>query len=130
MGRFKIDENLPREAADVLREAGHDAMSVMDQQLGGRQDPDIAAVCRAEDRTLVTLNLDFADIRAYPPSEYAGIIVLRLARLDKRSVIAVLQRLTRLVDEVPLTARLWIVGARGNRTRRFQTPVRRNCREK
>jgi predicted nuclease of predicted toxin-antitoxin system len=117
MGRFKIDENLPREAADVLREAGHDAMSVMDQQLGGRQDPDIAAVCRAEDRTLVTLDLDFADIRAYPPSEYAGIIVLRLARLDKRSVIAVLQRLTRLIDEVPLAARLWIVGESSIRIR-------------
>jgi len=33
--KFKIDENLPLEVAVALREAGHDAMNVVDQGLGG-----------------------------------------------------------------------------------------------
>ncbi|MEE9602948.1 MAG: DUF5615 family PIN-like protein [Thermoguttaceae bacterium] len=117
MGKFKVDENLPTEAVDVLRDAGHDAMSVVDQQMGGRPDTDIAAVCRQEDRVVVTLDLDFADIRAYPPADYPGIIVLRLARLDKRRVLSVMQRLTALVEQEPLSDKLWIVDESSVRVR-------------
>jgi hypothetical protein len=31
----------------------------------------------------VTLDLDFANIRAYPPGKHAGIVVLRLKHQDK-----------------------------------------------
>jgi hypothetical protein len=37
---------------------------------------------------LVTLDLDFANIRAYPPAEYPGIVVLRPNKREKRSVLA------------------------------------------
>ena len=33
MGKFKLDENMPTEATNLLRDAGHDAVSVVDQQL-------------------------------------------------------------------------------------------------
>ena len=33
--KFKIDENLPVEVAELLREAGHDAATAIEQQLGG-----------------------------------------------------------------------------------------------
>ena len=33
--KFKLDENLPTEAAEVLCSAGHDAVTVLDQSLGG-----------------------------------------------------------------------------------------------
>lgn len=36
--KFKIDQNLPIEAADVLTAAGHDALSVYQQSLGGAPD--------------------------------------------------------------------------------------------
>ena len=73
--KFKIDENLPVEIAALLRDAGYEATSIVDQGLGGSADPDIAAVCRHEDRVLVTLDMDFADIRTY---QHSGLIVLRL----------------------------------------------------
>ena len=41
--KFKIDENLPREAVDVLTAAGHDAVSVFDQGLNGKPDPEVFA---------------------------------------------------------------------------------------
>ena len=70
--RIKLDENLPDGAADVLRAAGHDAVTVLDQGMGGGVDPVIAEVCKRESRALVTLDLDFADIRAYAPASYSS----------------------------------------------------------
>ncbi len=109
MLRFKIDENLPAESAALLVAAGHDALTVLDQQLGGRPDVELAVVCRREGRVLVTLDLDFCDIRAYPPAENPGIIVLRLERQDKQRVISALERLVPLLAHEPLAGNLWIV---------------------
>jgi predicted nuclease of predicted toxin-antitoxin system len=109
MLKFKVDENLPAEVAGVLAAAGHDAVTVADQQMVGRPDTDLATVCRAEQRAMVTLDQDFADIRMYPPAAYPGIVVFRLARLDKHHVLSVLRRLLPLLSREPLTAKLWIV---------------------
>lgn len=46
--------------------------------MGGATDDIIAARARAEGWVLVTRDLDFADVRAYPPADYAGLLVLRL----------------------------------------------------
>ena len=74
---FKTDENLPIELTHILQNAGHDALKIHDQQLVGNPDFKIATVCQKEKRTLITLDLDFADIRSYPPHLHPGIIVLR-----------------------------------------------------
>ena len=42
--KFKLDENLPGEGVQILRAAGHDAVTVLDQRLGGKPDPEIFAV--------------------------------------------------------------------------------------
>lgn len=60
--QFKIDENLPIEAARLLAQAGHEAKTVHEQQLVGRPDDQVVAVCHDEGRALVTIDLDFADI--------------------------------------------------------------------
>ena len=44
--RLKVDENLPREACDLLNRAGHDAISVGQQGLGGASSGKIAATWR------------------------------------------------------------------------------------
>lgn len=78
--KFKIDKNLPIEAAQFLREQGHQADTVSEQGRSGCPDAEIAEICLSENRVLITLDSDFADIRAYPPDQYPGIIVLRLNR--------------------------------------------------
>ncbi len=107
--KFKADENLPGEAAELLRSAGHDASTILEQSMGGEPDPDVASVCRREQCTLVTLDLGFADIRTYPPEEYPGLIVLRLRRQDKAHVVGVIEQLLPVLETEPLTNRLWIV---------------------
>jgi predicted nuclease of predicted toxin-antitoxin system len=75
--KFKIDERLPIEAAELLRQAGYDTATVLGQDLGGAGDPDIAVTCQRENRAFITLDLDFAGIRVHPPEQFPGLIVLR-----------------------------------------------------
>ncbi len=41
--RFKVDENLPKEAAELFRQSGHDAQTVGEEHLVGHPDPGIAS---------------------------------------------------------------------------------------
>jgi predicted nuclease of predicted toxin-antitoxin system len=107
--KFKVDENLPVEVAELLRDFGYDATTVLEQQLGGASDKNVAAICREEDRVIVTIDLDFSDIRTYPPQDFAGLIVLRLTRQDKFHVMAVFMRLIPLLTREKLDRKLWIV---------------------
>jgi predicted nuclease of predicted toxin-antitoxin system len=107
--KFKTDENMPVEVVEMLRSAGHDAVSVLDQNLGGWEDPGVAEVCRAEGRIVVTLDTGFADVRRYPPQDYAGLIVLRLKRQDKPAILRAFERAMRVFALEPVTGALWIV---------------------
>ncbi len=107
--KFKIDENLPVEVAKLLREAGYDAVTAVEQQLGGSMDLRIAKVCQDEGRALVTLDTDFADLRVYPPKEYPGLIVLRLRWQDKPHVLEVLGRAIAAFEGEALEGHLWVV---------------------
>ncbi|MBM3748748.1 MAG: hypothetical protein FJW34_23485 [Acidobacteria bacterium] len=106
---FKIDENLPAEAATLLRAGGFAADTVRDERLAGACDEAVADVVRRENRVLVTLDLDFSNIRAYPPEAYSGIIVLRVRRQDKRTVLAVLRRAIGVLSRQSPAGQLWIV---------------------
>jgi predicted nuclease of predicted toxin-antitoxin system len=107
--RFKVDENVHPDVSLLLRWAGHDALTVWDQGLRGKDDTRIAEVCRAERRALVTLGLDFADIRNYPPDLFSGIIVIRTARQSRQDIVRVFQRALALLPTEPLVGRLWII---------------------
>ena len=107
--RFKLDENLPVELADMFREVGHDALTVLDQDLMGAQDSDIAAVCMREDRILVTFDTDFADIRTYPPDAYPGLVVFRLDSQARDHVLEIGARLLEVLSGADLSGQLWIV---------------------
>jgi predicted nuclease of predicted toxin-antitoxin system len=107
--KFKIDENLPQEFAELLCKASHDAESVFDEGLVGEADSTIIDVCKIEERCLITLDLDFSDMRTYPPSDLPGLIVLRLRNQDKFSVVALVPKLVELFNLEKVTGRLWIV---------------------
>jgi predicted nuclease of predicted toxin-antitoxin system len=116
--KFKIDENLPQEVCALLQEASYDALSVLDQALGGADDPQVFQVCQKEQRVLVTLDVDFANIQAYPPQSTAGIIVLRLTRQDKPYVLNMIQNLLPILEQETPARTLWIVEEERIRIRR------------
>ena len=106
--KFKIDQNLPLEFEEILAGCGHDAVSVHRQGMNGAPDDAVVRVCHAEDRVLITADLDLSDIRAYPPSQSAGYIVFPLKKQSRPRQIALLKNLLALLDQQPLRGKLLI----------------------
>ena len=97
--KFKIDENLPAEIAAELGAAGHDAECVGDEGLIGSPDPPLLKRARREARVFLTMDKGIADVRRYPPEEYAGIVLLRPRTSGRAALIAFLRRhITELLE--------------------------------
>jgi predicted nuclease of predicted toxin-antitoxin system len=107
--KFKLDENLSPSLASLLVSEGHDAHSVVAQSLGGKPDTRVIEVCKSESRCLITFDLDFSNIHAYPPAEYPGIIVLRLSNQSNALAQTAIRRIVLLLQSEPIDRSLWIV---------------------
>ena len=115
--RFKLDENMPTSAAVLLRQKNYDVHTVFDEALNGEADGRVAETCRKEQRILITLDTDFSDIRAYPPDNYEGIILLRPYRQSEPQVIKLLDAALQMLLVEPIKGFLWIVEPSGVRIR-------------
>jgi predicted nuclease of predicted toxin-antitoxin system len=85
--------------------------------LRGARDDVIAEHCRVEVRALITLDLDFADIRTYPPATYPGFIVIRVGNQSRSHILNVMKLVLTLLMSEQLDNRLWIVSEAGVRIR-------------
>lgn len=103
--RFFLDANMPRSAAALVSRFGHQVEFAKDIGMGGASDDEIATHARKTGAVLLTRDLDFADVRRYPPDEFLGLVVLRLPEQTTASEIAqVLERFlsdTVLVNSLP-----------------------------
>lgn len=75
--RFERDENLPQLLAPVLAGLGHDLCTTAEEGLLGKRDEDVGAAAAQESRMVFSLDLDFADLRKFPPGPHPGIVVFR-----------------------------------------------------
>lgn len=75
--KLLLDENLSPTHALRLRQAGHDAVAVLDVGLGGSDDSVVRRFALEQERTLVTIDSDFSHIVRYPPENTPGVIWLR-----------------------------------------------------
>ncbi len=107
--KFKIDENLPVEIAETLSRGGHSALTVNDQRIGGTLDQTLISLCVRENRALVTFDLDFSDIRTYPPNKFPGIVVMRTTNQSKPVLMELARQLIPVLASEPLKGHLWIV---------------------
>jgi predicted nuclease of predicted toxin-antitoxin system len=87
MLHFLVDASLPKPTASVIIAAGHLATDVRDIGMGTAIDSAIAAHARSRDFTLLSVDLDFANIIEYPPADYRGIAVLRPPENATRAVV-------------------------------------------
>lgn len=123
---IKLDENLGLAHKNLLRELGYEADRVYDEGLSGASDEEVWRVVRAEGRLLITLDLDFSDVRRYPPGTHPGILLIRA---NSNSSVAVLEILRRVASEGSLDSLagcLAVADGRWTRVRRPQqdgTPV-------
>lgn len=115
--RLKLDENMPQRAESVLRNLGIDVETAYSERLAGAADPVLLATCIAEDRVLVTLDLDFADMREYPPGSHRGIWVLRPPQQTFNAILSLVQSSVRLASIERTAGQLWIIDERQVRIR-------------
>jgi predicted nuclease of predicted toxin-antitoxin system len=119
--RFKIDENLPNDVATVLTRSGHDVATVHGQGLVGAGDDTIGDISQREGRVLVTLDLDFADIRTFRSEQFPGLVVIRARIQEARHVLKIVERLIPMLGREPLEGSLWVVDETGVRIRGPET---------
>jgi predicted nuclease of predicted toxin-antitoxin system len=91
--RFLIDANLPRAAINVCQKFGHEVEFARDIGMAAAPDEQIAARACESGAALLTRDLDFSDVRRYPPDQYQGIVVLRLPDTTvAQEIVRVLER--------------------------------------
>lgn len=78
--KIKLDQNLSQYLRDDLAALEHDVDTVVDQGLSGDSDPEVLRAATSHDRILFTLDTDFLDLKAYPPTRHCGVIVFRPRR--------------------------------------------------
>jgi len=108
--RIKVDENIGNSGVGMLRQAGHDVMTVREEGLAGSVDELVFQACISESRTLVTLDRDFGQITRFPPKQTAGIVILGLGGpASLQQLHARLSDFLSLAATRSVTGELWIV---------------------
>jgi len=76
--KIKLDENLPESLVERLASLGHDVDNVRMEGIAGQDDSVVWIAAQSEHRLLVTQDLDFSDVRKFPPGTHFGIMLVRL----------------------------------------------------
>lgn len=70
--KVMVDEDLPRQAVQLLREHGYDAASVVEQGMGGWKDPPLWIAVQKDERYLVTAEKGLAIFGSIRPELIAA----------------------------------------------------------
>lgn len=113
--KFKIDEHLPDELAADLRAAGHDTDTVHDEGLTGSPDSAVMARALSEGGAVLTMDKGIAGVRAYPPAQHVGLILLRPRTTRRLPMLAFVRRYLPTLLASPLAGHLYVVTETGIR---------------
>jgi predicted nuclease of predicted toxin-antitoxin system len=76
-----------RRVAEVLRRAGYDIVHASELGLARSPDRELLERAASDRRTLVTFDLDFAEIASQAPQNTSGVILLRLRNASNEWVL-------------------------------------------
>jgi predicted nuclease of predicted toxin-antitoxin system len=116
--RVKVDEDLPRQMADLFTERGYDATTVVGQRWQGLSDAELWPRVQQEGRWLVTADKGFADLRTYPPDSHAGVLLFRLDEESRRGYLELARTALQRLELEKLAGAVIVVTHRGIRIRK------------
>ena len=115
--KLLLDENLSPLHGRTLRALGHDAVSIVELGLSGADDTVVRATAIEQDRILVTMDGDFANVLRYPPSETPGVLRFRLHPATEQAIDNALRWAVPHLSGTDLQGKLVIVDDRKIRIR-------------
>ena len=98
--RFLSDQCVPAEITNILRGHGHHVTLLREVLPIRSPDPVVIAKAQELSAILLSLNGDFADIVAYPPASYLGIVAIQLHN-HPEIIPSLMARLAALLDGHP-----------------------------
>ncbi len=101
----------------TVRGMGHEAVSVVELGLSGADDEEVRAAAIADQRVLLTLDADFANVLRYPPEATLGVVRLRLHPATEEAIDEMLKRTIPRVAEASIRGKLVVVDERRIRIR-------------
>ena len=108
--KLKLDENIDLRVVTLLQLAGHDIATVPGQGLSSAPDTEVIDVCRCEGRCLVTCDRGFGNRLKYNPSDYPGIVIIRLpSRPNFAFWQEAIETLIQGLNAAEVTRKLWII---------------------
>ena len=115
--KFLLDENLSPLHTRTVRDLGHDAVSAVEIGLSGADDEDVRVAAIEQDRVLLTLDADFANVLRYPPAETPGVVRLHIHPAVEEAIDAMLRRAIPRLCEISISGKLVVVDERRIRVR-------------
>ena len=106
---FLADECVYSITTQSLRTWGHNVLTAQEIGLAGKPDETILTYAVEHRRVLITIDMDFSNIRRYPPKSHTGIIVLKIRPRSVEKVHNVLAQVLRDVSAEQLGKSLVIV---------------------
>ncbi len=116
--KLKLDENLSRHLKARLSALQHDVLTAAEEGLLSQPDTVVAAAALREGRVLLTLDVEFGDLRKYPPGSHPGIILFRPKTFGPLAVNKLIESFIQSTDLEGLGGHVVVVEPDRVRTRR------------
>lgn len=109
MMKFLVDQPVSPILVDWLRKSGHDAYHVRERSLSRSPDSDLFERAVAEDRIIITADLDFCRIIALSGIESPGLILFRGGSLTDDQMLKLLKTVLERVSEDQLSRSVVVI---------------------
>ena len=119
--RFLVDIPVTPQAVAHLEAKGHDAVHASAVGLGARPDIEILEHARAEERIVVTADLDYPRLLALLKLDRPGVILFRGGSYSDAEMLALLDRVLAQADTLKLESSITVVDH--HRIRRRSLPL-------
>ena len=100
--RLLVDQNIAARVADLLREAGHDAVHVSELGLQRAEDDEVLRVALAEERVIVSEDADFGALLARAGARGPSFVLIRSAApmTPDAQALLLVAALRKLIDDL------------------------------
>ena len=115
--KFLIDADIPGLITKTLA-LDHDVIDIRDIRPPATPDIEVYRLANAQNRIIITRDLDFSNILLYPPPPDGGIIVLRVHLLTVSEILNIIKDLISRIPEEEIIGSLIIARKDHYRLRR------------